>query len=82
MTSGNEIPYIELSPDSGVWAPQSDFPGAKLYAPGVTPNPLPPYGYDEWMPGSGIYLWHGDMVPEPLNPRGSLLPPQTTPQGH
>ncbi|KEF94916.1 hypothetical protein K883_05340 [Mycobacterium sp. TKK-01-0059] len=76
---GNEIQYVELSPKSGVWVPQSDFPGAKMYSPGVTPNPLPPYGYDEWLPGSGIYLWHGDMVPEPYNPH-SMLPGQTTPQ--
>jgi len=27
-------------------------------------------------------MWHDDMVPEPYNPKGPLLPPQTTPQGH
>ncbi len=75
---GNEIAYIELGPHTGVWAPQSDFPGAKIYPPGS--DALPPYGYDEWIPGSGIYLWHGDMVPEPYNPRAPLVPPQTFPQ--
>ena len=78
---GNEVPYIELGPKTGVWAPQSDFPGSVVIPPGSS-NALPPYGYDEWIPGSGIFMWHGDLVPEPYNPRGSLLPPQTTPQGH
>ena len=80
--NGNPDSYVELAPNTGIWVPQSDFPGAHYYPPGVTPNPLPPYGYSEWLPGSGIYLWHGDMVPEPYNSNGSLLPPQTTPQGH
>lgn len=77
---GNPDPYVELAPNSGVWVPQSAFPGAKFYAPGVTPNPLPPYGYDEWLPGSGIYVWHDDLVPEPYTPSGPLGPP-TYPQG-
>lgn len=81
---GNEIPYVELTPKSGVWVPQSDFPGAKMYSPGVTPNPLPPYGYDEWLPGSGIYLWHGDMIPEPYNPIACCpgRPHRNKPRGH
>lgn len=80
--NGNPDSYFELSPNSGVWVPQSAFPGAKFYPPGVTPDPLPPYGYEEWLPGSGIYMWYGDMVPETYNPNGPLLPPQTTPQRH
>lgn len=31
---GNPDPYIELAPNSGVWVPKSDFPGAKFYPPG------------------------------------------------
>lgn len=77
---GNPDRYIELRPNSGVWVPQSAFPGAKFYPPGVTPDPLPPYGYDEWLPGSGIYVWHGDLVPEPYKPYGPLGPP-TYPSG-
>ncbi|MGH3968395.1 MAG: hypothetical protein ACRDTV_09870 [Mycobacterium sp.] len=65
--SGNEIPYIELGPNTGVWVPQSDFPGAKFYPPGSTA--LPPYGWEEYLPGSGIFLWHGDLLPETLNPQ-------------
>jgi len=60
---------------SGV--PQSDFPNAQFRAPGA----LGPYGYEEYLPGSGIWIWHGDLIPEPYNPRGPLLPPQTTPAG-
>ena len=52
---GNEVPYIELGPKTGVWAPQSDFPGSVVIPPGSS-NALPPYGYDEWIPGSGIFV--------------------------
>jgi hypothetical protein len=75
---GNPDPYIELAPNTGVWVPQSDFPGAKFYPPGS--DPQPPYGYEEWLPGSGIYMWHGDLTPEPYRPYGPLGPP-TVPQG-
>lgn len=75
---GNPDPYIELGPNSGVWVPQSAFPGAKVYPPGA--STLPPYGWDEYVPGSGIFLWHGDLVPEPYKPYGPLGPP-TLPQG-
>lgn len=75
---GNPDPYIELSPNSGVWVPQSAFPGAKIYPPGG--GGLPPYGWDEYLPGSGIFVWHGDLVPEPYKPYGPLGPP-TYPQG-
>lgn len=78
--TGSPDPYVELAPNSGVWVPQSDFPGAKLYPPGS--NPRPPYGWEEWLPGSGIYMWHGDLTPEPYNASGPLGPPtQTFPQG-
>ena len=76
---GNPDPYLELGPNSGVWVPQSAFPGAKLYPPGWAGDP-PPYGWDEYLPGSGIYLWHGDLTPEPYRPYGPLGPP-TVPQG-
>ena len=77
---GNPDPYISLGPNTGAWAPKSDFPGAKIYPPGSTA--LPPYGWEEWMPGSGIYMWHGDLVPEPYNPYGPLGPStETYPQG-
>lgn len=78
---GNPDPYIELYPKSGVWVPQSDFPGAKIYPPGWQGD-KPPYGWDEYVPGSGIYLWHNDVIPEPYNPRGTPSPPPTYPQGH
>lgn len=63
---GNPDPYIELGPNTGVWAPKSDFPGAKFYPPGS--SALPPYGWEEYLPGSGIFLWHGDLKAEPLQP--------------
>lgn len=75
---GNPDPYIQLGPNSGVWVPKSAFPGAKIYPPGG--GDLPPYGWDEYVPGSGIFLWHGDLVPEPYKPYGPLGPP-TLPQG-
>lgn len=75
---GNPDRYIELSPNSGVWVPQSAFPGAKIYPPGS--GELPPYGWNEYVPGSGIFLWHGDLIPEPYKPYGPLGPP-TYPQG-
>lgn len=79
---GNPNPYIELHPNSGVWVPQSDFPGAKVYPPGWHGD-RPPYGWDEYLPGSGIFLWHNDVVPEPYHQRAPTpLPPTTTPQGH
>lgn len=65
---GNPDPYIELGPGTGVWAPKSDFPGAKFYPPGS--SALPPYGWEEYLPGSGIFLWHGDLKAEPLQPGG------------
>lgn len=77
---GNPDPYIELSPNSGIWVPKSDFPGAKFYPPGS--QELPPYGWDEYVPGSGIFLWHNDTIPEPYHPHPSSLPPATYPQGH
>ncbi|RFZ11047.1 hypothetical protein VIMS_03325 [Mycobacterium marinum] len=74
---GNPDSYVELGPNSGVWVPQSNFPGAKIYPPGS--SPVPPYGYEEWLPGSGIYMWHGDLTPEPYRPFGPSGPP-TFPQ--
>lgn len=76
---GNPDPYIELAPHSGVWVPQSAFPGAKIVPPGGAGD-LPPYGWEEYLPGSGIYLWHGDLEPEPYRPFGPSGPP-TIPQG-
>ncbi len=75
---GNPDSYIELSPNSGVWVPQSALPGAKVYSPGG--GSLPPYGWDEYLPGSGIYLPHAELMPEPYKPYGPLGPP-TYPQG-
>nr|VTP03818.1 hypothetical protein BIN_B_05276 [Mycobacterium riyadhense] len=77
---GNRVPYVELGPNTGVWAPISDFPGAVILPPGSKQLPL--YGYDEYLPGSGIFIWHDDLLPEPYNPYGPLGPPtQTYPQG-
>jgi Excreted virulence factor EspC, type VII ESX diderm len=64
--SGNAHSWIEMGPHTGVWVPDTDFPGAKFYPPGS--NALPPAGWDEYLPGSGIFLWHGDLKPEPLQP--------------
>ncbi|MDO2354357.1 hypothetical protein [Mycobacterium avium] len=75
---GNPDPFIELGPNSGVWVPQSAFPGAKFYPPGS--SELPPYGWEEYVPGSGIFVWHGDLIPEPYKPYGPAGPP-TIPQG-
>lgn len=75
---GNPDQYMELFPNSGVWVPKSALPGAKFYPPGS--GALPPYGWEEYLPGSGIYMWHGDLTPEPYNPYGPLGPP-TVPQG-
>lgn len=77
---GNPDPWIELGPNTGVYVPKSEFPGAVIIPPGS--SALPPYGYDEYVPGSGIFVWHGDMIPEPYNPRVPLLPAQTSPAGH
>ncbi|MGB8209075.1 MAG: hypothetical protein WCF69_15975 [Mycobacterium sp.] len=77
---GNPDPYIQLGPNTGAWVPKSDFPGAIFMPPDSTE--LPPYGYDEYLPHSGIFVWHGDLVPEPYNPGGPGLPPQTHPAGH
>ncbi|MEE6140630.1 hypothetical protein SKC41_30515 [Mycobacterium sp. 050128] len=77
---GHPDPYVELGPNSGVWVPQSAFPGAKFYPPAWAGD-LPPYGWEEYVPGSGIYLWHGELEPEPLRPFGPSGPP-TVPQGH
>ena len=76
---GNPDPYIQLGPNTGAWVPKSDFPGAIIMPPGS--RELPPYGYDEYLPGSGIFVWHGDLVPEPYNPSGPALPPPTHPAG-
>lgn len=73
------MPYISLGPNTGAWAPESDFPGAIFLPPDS--DELPPYGYEEYLPHSRIYVWHGDSVPEPYNPQGPLTPPQTYPQG-
>jgi len=77
---GNLVPYMELGPNTGVWVPKSDLPGALFFPPGS--KELSPYGYEEYLPGSGIFLWHGDLLPEQFAPNRPLLPPQTTPQGH
>ena len=77
---GNPDPYIELGPNTGVWAPRSDFPGAKFYPPGSTEKP--PYGWEEFLPDSGIYLWHGDLLPEPADPRQNRDPGTYPQSGH
>jgi hypothetical protein len=76
---GNPDPYIELGPNTGAWVPKSDFPGAKFYPPD-SPE-LPPAGWQEYLPHSGIFIWHGDLIPEPYpwNGGGS---PVTHPAGH
>lgn len=76
---GSPDPYIQLGPNSGVWVPQSAFPGAKVYPPGWAGD-LPPYGWEEYVPGSGVFVWHGDLIPEPYKPYGPAGPP-TIPQG-
>ena len=76
---GNPDPYLQLGPNTGVWVPKSDFPGAIFMPPGSAE--LPPYGYDEYLPHSGIFVWHGDLVPEPYNPSGGALPAPTHPAG-
>jgi hypothetical protein len=78
---GNPDPYISLGPNTGAWVPKSEFPGAKFYPPDCTTE-LPPYGYEEWLPHSGIFMWHGDLVNDPYPPRGpSQQPAPTYPQG-
>lgn len=77
---GNPDPYIELGPNTGVWVPRSDFPGAKFYAPGSSERP--PYGWEEFLPGSGIYLWHGDLIPEPHSPYHNPDPGTYPQSGH
>lgn len=77
---GNPDQFVELVPNSGVWVPQSAFPGARIYPPGST-GILPPYGWEEYLPGSMIYVWHGDFIPEPWNSYGPFGPPPVTPQG-
>lgn len=75
-----QSPWVELGPHTGVWVPRSDFDGARFYPPGSAE--LPPYGYKEYLPGSGIFIWHEDLVPEPYNAYEPLGPPvQTFPQG-
>lgn len=78
---GNPDRWVELAPNSGVWVPSSDFPGSQIMPRGWQGD-LPPYGWEEYLPGSGIYLWHSDLLPGTYQPPGgSTLPPATYPQG-
>lgn len=61
---GNAIPYVELAPNTGAWVLQLDFPGSKL----VLPASLGPCGFEQYSPGSEIWVWHGDLIPEPYDP--------------
>ena len=78
---GNPDRWVELAPNSGVWVPSSDFPGSQIMPRGWQGD-LPPYGWEEYLPGSGIYMWHSDLLPGTYQPPGgSSLPPATYPQG-
>lgn len=71
--SGNPYTWIELAPHSGVFAPSTDFPDARL----MGPNSLGPPGASEYLPGSGIWVPHDSLIPEPLRPpaaRGEIRP--------
>jgi hypothetical protein len=66
LTISNGDRWVELIPDSGVWLPASQPPGAVFLSPGS----LGPYNFVEWLRGSGIWLPRsrviGDwsMIPE------------------
>ncbi|NTY62597.1 PPE domain-containing protein [Mycolicibacterium sphagni] len=61
---GNAVPWVELGKGSGAWAPQSDFPKAQFLPPGA----LGQYGWDEYLPNSGIWLPSKDLKIDPLDP--------------
>ncbi|MDP7707483.1 PPE domain-containing protein [Mycobacterium sp. TY815] len=54
--------YIELAPHSGVWVPQESFPDRIV----VKPGELPPPFYQEYLPGSGMYLPSKDLTVDPF----------------
>lgn len=61
---GDQWGYIELRPHSGVWVPDTNFPDARFPPPGQ----FGPPGFREYLPGSGIWVWRDNMIPEPLAP--------------
>lgn len=60
---GLQVPYIEVAPHSGVWAPVSDFPDMH-FAP---PNTFGPPGTEEFLPGSGMWAPRDSLIPEPIH---------------
>ncbi|KIU14605.1 MULTISPECIES: PPE domain-containing protein [Mycolicibacterium] len=70
---GNPVPWVELGKGSGAWVPQSAFPKAQFLPPGA----LGQYGWDEYLPHSGIWLPSKDLKIDPLDPSpptGAVLP--------
>lgn len=58
--------WIELGPNTGVWVPDDEFPDMRQYPPGWKGLVAP--GYEEYLPGSGIYLPRKSLIEEPLQP--------------
>lgn len=70
---GKPVPWVELGQGSGCWAPQSDFPKAQFLPPGA----LGQYGWEEYLPHSGIWLPSTELKPDPMDPTppiGATLP--------
>jgi hypothetical protein len=63
---GDEHGWVELGPNTGVWVPDNAFPDMKQYPPGW--QGLVPHGYEEYLPGSGIYVPRQSLIEEPLQP--------------
>lgn len=61
---GLQVPYIEVAPHSGVWAPVTDFPDMH-FAP---PHTFGPPGTEEYIPGSGMWTLRDSLIPEPATP--------------
>jgi len=61
---GNSVPWVELGKGSGAWVPQSDFPKAQF----LPPDALGQYGYEEYLPHTGIWLPSKDLKVDPFDP--------------
>ena len=77
---GNPDPYIQLGPNTGAWVPKSDSRARSLCL--RTPRSSRPMGMTSLLPHSGIFVWHGELVPEPLQPGRPGLAAETHPAGH
>lgn len=75
-------PLIEVGPRSGIFVPENELPGVKVYSPGALGPPVyPDDPYMELIPGSGVWAPQSDFPGAQFFSPGALGPSTQTGTG-